>query len=392
MHTRQIRRQSSLCSQAYVLLAFALILFGCTDTKPAQAPRREAVPVSAATVAQKTMPVEIRAIGNVEPYASVAVKARVDGQIIEAAVRDGDFVQKGDLLFRLDPRPFEAQLKQAEATLARDRAELANARSKERRYRELLAQRFISQEAFLQHETNAGTAAASVQANEAAVENARIQLGFTRITAPINGRVGEVLLKEGNLVRANDATALLVINQMRPSYVDFAVPDQYLPKIRARSAQKPLKVEAVLAESGVPPQTGTLTFIDNKVDAATGTIQLKATFLNEDLTLWPGQFVDVVLRLAEQPNAIVVPSQAVQSGPKGPYVFVVKSDQGVEIREVVVDRAMGDETIIEKGLSPGELVVTNGQSRLSADSQVTVKPAAEPGPQDSLPPEKSAAR
>src|SRR6266849_2587593 len=273
-----------------------------------------AVPVTVAPVAQETVPIELRAIGNVEAYSTVALKARVDGQIVKVNFREGQPVGKGEVLFRIDPRPYEAALRQAEANALRDAAARDQARSQDRRYQELLQKNFVSKEAYAQIRTNAETAAATVKASQAALENARLNLEYCTITSPLDGYVGRVLLQAGNMVRANDANPLVVINQVRPIYVNFAVPEQNLPEVRKYRAAGPLTVET-LPDPGAPPVQGELIFVDNAVDPSTGTIRLRAQFENADAALWPGQFVNVSLRLTEQVDAIVIPSPAVQNRP-----------------------------------------------------------------------------
>jgi multidrug efflux system membrane fusion protein len=337
-----------------------------------------AVPVSVATVLQETVPIRLQGIGNVEAYQTVSLKARVDGQIVTVNFREGDPVKKGEVLFRIDPRPYEAALRQAEANALRDAAARDQARSQDRRYQELLAKNFVSKEAYAQIRTNAETAAATVKASQAALENARLNLEYCTITSPLDGYVGRVLLQAGNMVRANDANPLVVINQVRPIYVNFAVPEQNLPDVRKYRAAGPLTVETV-PDPGAPPVQGQLIFVDNAVDPSTGTIRLRAQFENADAALWPGQFVNVSLRLAEQVDAIVIPSPAVQNGPQGQYVYVVGPDLVADVRKITVLRTDGERTIVATGLEKGERVVTRGQLRLGSKTRVQVgKSAAEP--------------
>jgi len=333
------------------------------------------VPVIVATVEKKNMPVRIQAFGNVEPYATVAVKARVDGQIIKVYFKEGQDVRKDEPLFELDPRTFEAQLHQAQANLLRDQAQLENASAQEQRYKDLLHKNFVSKEFYAQIRTTLEAAQATVRADQAAVENARVQLGYTSIRSPINGRTGRILIQEGNLVKANDTNPLVVINQIMPIYVNFSVPEQYLGEIRHYLAQGTVSVDATLPNTSMPAVIGKLAFVDNTVDPATGTIRLKAVFDNKEKILWPGQFTNVALTLYTQPDAIVVPSQAVQTGPKGQYVFIVKADLTTDTRAVVVARTEGAETVVAKGLKPGELVVTNGQLRLTPGVKVQLQKA-----------------
>lgn len=333
-----------------------------------------ATPVVVAEVTQQTVPLRLQAIGNVEPYATVAVKARVDGQIVDAPFRDGQDVVKDQPLFQIDARPLQALLKQAEANLLRDKAQLERARSQEIRYKDLLAKKFVSPDAYAQFLTNVETAAAVVSADEAAVETATLQLEYTTIRAPISGRTGKIMIQLGNMVKANDAAPLVVINQVSPIYLNFAVPEQHLGAIRAAMAKHTLKVEASLTDSkGTTAANGELAFIDNAIDATTGTVKLRARFPNQDKLLWPGQFAMANLTLGVQQDVIVVPSRAVQTGPKGQFVFVVKADLTAEQRAVVVERVEGAQTVIAKGLMPGEKVVTLGQVRLSPGIKVNPK-------------------
>src|SRR5204862_3526898 len=328
-----------------------------------------AVPVTVALVAQETVPIELRAIGNVEAYSTVALKARVDGQIVEVNFREGAPVKKGEILFRIDPRPYEAALRQAEANALRDVSARNQARSQDRRYQDLLEKNFVSKEAYTQIRTNAETAEAVAKASQAALENARLNLEYCTIRSPLDGYVGKALLQAGNLVKANDVSPLVVINQVRPIYVNFAVPEQNLPEVRKYRAAGPLRVETLL-DPGAPPVQGQLIFVDNAVDPSTGTIRLRAQFENADAALWPGQFVNVSVRLAEQVDAIVIPSTAVQNGPEGQYVYVVGAESLADIRRITVMRTDGERTIVLSGLQKGERVVTRGQLRLGPKTRV----------------------
>jgi multidrug efflux system membrane fusion protein len=423
-----------------VLLLIAAGVAGCTREKAesktdgkAGAGARAAAPtaVAVATVEQKTMPVEIITIGTVEAYAVVAVRAQVGGELQRVHIKEGQDVRKGDMLFTIDSRPFEATLAQAEAmranhmsavqqaraalerdtakvaqarsALARDEAQAKNAQVQETRYADLMKKELIAREQYDQIRTNAESATATVRADqadvtsaeetvradeaaaraaeqivkadEAIIENARLQLGYTQIRAPIDGRVGSLQLNQGNVVRStgtNDST-LITINQVEPIYVSFTVPQQQLPAIRRYMAAAPLAVRA-LPQGEREPFAGTVTFIDNAVDQTTGTIRLKATFPNTEHRLWPGQFVNVQLTLTVEPNAIVVPSQALQTGQQGTqFVFVVKADSTVENRPVTVARTQGSETVVSKGLTAGEKVVIDGQPRLVSGSKVEVR-------------------
>src|SRR5512140_172400 len=324
---------------AGTLLAYRGAEIRAQDAKPAKS--AAAMPVSVATAEQRAVPVKIQAIGNVEPYSTVALKARVDGQIVAVNFKEGQEVGKGAVLFKIDPRPFEATLRQAQANLMRDTAQKEQARSQERRYQELLQKNFVSKEAYAQIRTNADTAEAVALASKAALDNARLQLEYCTIRSPIDGFVGKVMLQMGNMVKANDASPLVVINQVRPIYVNFAVPEQKLSAIRGYMAKGALSVEALAPDSATAAAQGTLSFVDNAVDATTGTIKLKAVFPNADNGLWPGQFVGARLKLYEQKDALVIPVQAVQTGPNGQYVYVIKPDLTAELRKVEVDRNDG---------------------------------------------------
>jgi len=335
-----------------------------------------AVPVSVEPALQQTVPVRLQAIGNVEPYSTVALKARVDGQIMAVNFKEGQEVRKGDVLFRIDPRPFEAALKQAEANAMRDAAARDQARSQERRYQELLEKNFVSKEAYAQIRTNAETAEAAVKASQAALENARINLAYCTIASPLDGYVGKTLLQVGNLVKANDVSALVVINQVRPIYVNFAVPEQTLGSVRQYMATGPLAVEVTPSGEAKVVTEGRLIFVDNAVDPSTGTIRLRAQFDNKDTALWPGQFVNVRVRLYEQQDAILIPARSVQTGPTGQYVYVVKADKTAELRKVTVERSEGERVVV-KGLQKDEQVVTRGALRLAPGTRVEIRGAAE---------------
>jgi multidrug efflux system membrane fusion protein len=355
-------------------------------------------------VVLEDIPLEIRAIGNVEAYSSVAIKSRVAGQLVRVHVRDGGDVQKGQLLFEIDPLPFEEQLRQAEANLARDRAlekqaeaNMVRSRSQARqaqaqaeRYAKLLKEGITSSEQADQFRSaaeaaeagmNAEVAAresarAAIRADEARVSEARLHLSYSKIHAPISGRAGAVLITEGNLVKENDTTGLVNILQVNPVYVSFAVPERWLEQIRNRMRLRRLQVLAVGEGSQAAPESGILDFIDNTVDSTTGTIRMKASFANRNLALWPGQFANVTMTLDLQRNAVTVPVQAVQSRQQGTYVWVVKPDMTAELRPVEVARTHGETAVISKGVQPGESVVIEGQLRVTPDAMLTVTKSA----------------
>jgi multidrug efflux system membrane fusion protein len=357
------------------------------------------------------VPVQIRAIGNVQALATVSVQSMINGEVLKVHFAEGQEVPAGSMLFTIDPRQLQAQLlqaqatlaqhqaavKQAEANLARDTAELENAKIEEARYKQLVEGGFVAREQYDTIRTKeltltatidadraaVETAKALVRADEAAVENVKVQLSYTEIRAPIGGRTGSLLLHQGNVVKANDVgNPMVVINRIHPIYVAFSVPESQLAEIKRYQASGALPVEAQV--NGVPGGVvrGKLTFLNNTVDPTTGTIQLKATFENDENALWPGQFVNVALTLTRQPGAVLVPSQAVQSGQKGQYVFVVKADQTVEARPVVPGAVDGRDVVITSGLQPGERVVTDGQLRLAPGTRVDVKttPPGTPAP------------
>jgi multidrug efflux system membrane fusion protein len=356
----------------FTAILLTLSLAGCAE-KAAAPPAAPVVPVSVAQVVKKAVPIELRAIGNVEAYSTVSIKAQVSAQLMEVHFREGQDVKKGDLLFTLDKRPFQAALQQAQANLARDRAQAQIAEVQAQRYAKLFQEGVVAKEQFDQLKANAEGAQAAVKADEASAEYAKLQLQYCSIYSPVDGRTGALMVHAGNLVKANDLPILIVINQIQPIYVDFSIPEQYLAEVKRYMASGKLTVEADLAGNPRPPEMGVLSFVDNSVDQTTGTIKLKGTFTNAQRRLWPGQFVNTVLRLAEQENAVVVPSQAVQTGQDGQYVFVVKANQTAESRKVVVGRSQGTETVIAQGLAPGETVVTDGQLRLVDGSKVQVK-------------------
>ncbi len=334
---------------------------------------RPAVPVLVASAVQKSIPVQLESVGSVEAYSTVSIRTQVTGVVTQVHFKEGQDVKQGDLLFTIDTRPFEAALKQAEANLGKDMAILANAREQARRYAELVKKQYVSVEQYDQIKTNADSLEAVVEADKAAVENAKVSLSYCRLFSPVTGRTGSLLVNEGNLVRTNDATALVTINQISPIYVTFAVPEQSLPEIKKRLAAGKLRVQALSPQGPARPEDGDLSFVDNTVDRTTGTIKLKGTFANRDRTLWPGQFVKAVLKLSDQADAVVVPSQAVQMGQEGQYVFVLRGDSGVDVRRVVVSRTLEGDSVVEKGLKPGEKVVTDGQFLLGPGSKVQVK-------------------
>ncbi len=370
VHSGFIRTKVIICFILSILLT--IFISACKGGK-SQPPKGQVVPVAAANVIQKTVPVQIRAIGNVEAYSTVSVKSQIGGILTRVHFREGQDVKKGDLLFTIDPRPYEAALKQAESNLAKDIAQLENAREEVRRYAELVKKGYIAQQQYDQIRTNAATFEATVNADKAIVENAHLQLKYCYIYSPITGRTGNLFDKEGNLIKANADNPIVIVNQIQPIYVTFSVPEQYIPEIKKYMSNGEIIVQAFITKDENNPEEGILTFVDNTVDVSTGTIKMKGTFANREKHLWPGQFVDVVLTLTTQPNAVVVPSSAIQAGQKGQYVFVIKNDLSVEDRIITVGRILNSETVIEKGLQAGERVVTDGQLRLVPGAKVEIK-------------------
>ncbi len=356
-----------------VIAVSAAFLGSCSNGSSSQQPKKPPVPVLTGPVVQKTVPVQLTAIGNVEAISTIQVKSQIGGTLHKVHFKEGQDIAKGSLLFTIDPRPYEAQLKQAEANLAKDKAQLENAREEARRYEELVKKGYVAREQYEQYRTNAAALDATVNADQAMVENAHLQLKYCYIYSPITGRTGNLIAAEGNLIKASADTAMVVINQIQPIYATFSLPERYLAEIKKYMAQGKVTVAAYLSKDDKSPEQGVLTFVDNTVDPATGTIKLKATFPNAQKRLWPGQFVSVAMTLTTQPNALLVPTSAIQTGQSGQFVFVVKSDNTVDSRPVTAGLAINDETVIEKGVNPGETVVTDGQVRLIPGAKVEIR-------------------
>jgi membrane fusion protein, multidrug efflux system len=355
------------------------------------------VPVTTGQAIQESVPIQIRTVGTAEPSLTVEVKSQVAGPLLNVRFSEGANVNQGDLLFEIDARPFrealrqaeaalsrdEAQLRVAEANLGRSQAQLKNAKAEAVRFERLSSEGISTRQQEDQIRTAAEVAEHSVRGDEAAIESiraalesdratveqAKLNLAYCEIHAPIGGRAGNLLLHPGNLVKANADTPLVVLNQIRPIFVNFGVPERYLRSISEQHSRRKLKVEAT-PEKGAAPVSGTLTVIDNAVDANTGTIRLKGVFDNRDGRLWPGQFLNVVLTLDTQ-QATVVPAEAVQAGQQGSFVYVVKADQSVEPRPVSVGQTISGKVIVEQGLTSGETIVTDGQSRLFPGAKIS---------------------
>jgi membrane fusion protein, multidrug efflux system len=340
-----------------------------------------AVPVVIAPAVRKAMPVRVDAIGTVQPIATVAVKSRVDGQIAEVRIVDGQNVKTGDVLFVLDTRAAEAQLKQAEATLVKDRAQLENAKRDVARFKPLTEKDFVSRQQMDQVSTTAASMEATANADQATVDTFRVLLTYYTIRSMMDGRVGTITLKTGNAVKAQDTISLVTINQIKPIYVSFSVPQRELPGIRAALAAGAVPVNASVPGDPAGAIAGKIFFFDNQIDATTGTISVKAVFENADERLWPGEFVNVSTTLRIEPDAVVVPASAVQVGQNGSFVFVVKADNTVEFRPVTVGRTIDRESVITKGLNGDERVVTDGQLRLTNGSRVEIRTSGNTPPQ-----------
>ena len=334
---------------------------------------QQTVPVLVAKAEQKTVATRLHAIGRVEAYSTVNIKAQLDGVITEVHFKEGQDVKRGDLLFVIDPRPFEAALLQAQANLARDQAKEAQSTADESRYSYLLKQKVGSQQQYDQAHATAAADKAAVAADEAEVQTAKLNLAYTTIRAPIDGRTGNLLVHQGNLVKNNADAPMVVINQITPVYVDFSVPEQNLSDVRQGMARRTLPVEVSIPGQQDVLEKGELSFIDNSVHMKTGTIELKGLFSNQDGKLWPGQFVDANLILNQRPGTVVVPSQAIQTGADGSYVFVVDHEMKVQSRPVVVGSSDDGQTVVERGLASGETVVTDGQLRLVPGAHVSIK-------------------
>ena len=333
----------------------------------------QVVPVTAAPVVQKSVPLAVQGIGTVIAASTVTVRAQVTGELTAVHFIEGDEVTEGQVIVEIDKRPLEAALQQTQAALDRDVAQAANAKSQAARYEDLLKRGIATKEQVDQIVANAAALDATVALDRANIENAKVQLQYATIRAPLTGKTGLLQVHPGNLVRATDTTPIVTINKITPVYVSFSVPEAMLPDLKRYMARGKLAVTALPPNDQGAPATGLINFIDNAVDPTTGQIKVKGTFPNTDRHLWPGQFVNVNVTLSTEPNAIVAPSLAVQTGQQGTYVFVVKPDQTVDLRSVVVERTSGEQSVIKSGLKPGEIVVTDGQLRLNPGTRVSVK-------------------
>lgn len=369
-----LKSKSRLRPELGFSTAFVLVLLaacGCSKEQAASVPRVNAIPVVVAKVTQRAMPVQLTAIGNVGGY-TVSVEAQVAGELLEVHFKEGDFVQKDQLLFTIDPRPYEATLERAQAALMRDKAVAANSRAQAQRLSKLLADGVVSPSSADASVSEAAAAEATVAADEAALRTAQLNLEYTKIYSPIDGRTGAVFVKPGNLVKVADVP-IVQIKRLSPIPVDFNLPQEYLPDVKRDLAVKPLRVEATVPNSSGRPQVGRLVFVDNTVDSTTGTIHMRALFDNASDSLWPGLHVNTVITLAEQAHATVIPAQAITAGPQGSFVYVVHADGTVAPRTVASSRSFDGRAVIDKGLQPGEIVVTDGQARLVPGAKVEIK-------------------
>ena len=362
------------------LIGFLLLLPSCSDRNAggrSESAGKEAVPVHVAVAIRRTIPIEIEAIGTVEAFSTVSVKSQLAGEVAEVHFKEGQDVRAGDLLFTIDPRPFRAQLAQAEANLRKDEAQARNARVDANRYEGLVKQGIVARERYDALRTEAEAQEATVAADRAAMNETKLRLDYCFIRSPIDGRTGSLLVHPGNVVKENE-TVMVVINQVSPIRVSFAVPEQRMPEIRKYRDAGTLEILATPPGEGQDPEEGSLSFMDNAVDSATGTIRLKGSFPNGDRRLWPGQFVKVALTLTKRPDAVLVPSEAVQPGQQGSYVFVIGRGDVAEVRQVTPGPTLDGNTVMEAGVREGDRVVTDGQLRLAAGVHVRVE-AAPPG-------------
>ncbi len=373
-----------------LLCFFAFAMFACKAKTPEASGGKEVkgaakgaqrpVPVTADIAVQKNIPIEIKAIGNIESSATVSIKARVNGELQKVHFTEGQEVSKGKLLFTIDPRPFQAAVNEALARLEKDKALFSKTEDDYRRYENLMQRGSISREQFDQVRANLSALKATIQADEAVVENARVQLGYTSIYSPISGRTGNLLIDQGNMIKANDDNkSLVVIEQLQPIYVSFTAPEANLYEIMNRFNRERLSVTVLPEGSKAVPEKGILSFFDNSVDSKTGTIRLKGTFKNQNKRLWPGQFVKVVLTLGVLKDVVTVPSQAVQNGANGNFVFTITTDNKVEYKPVSAGISYNGETVIEKGLLAGEKIVTDGHLRLTPGASVEITDGVKPG-------------
>jgi membrane fusion protein, multidrug efflux system len=352
-----------------------MVAGGCSRSEKSGAMTRPPAPVLVAKSVAKTVHNQLHEIGNVEAFATVNIKSRVEGELVAIHFHEGDFVEKGQPLFTLDSRPFAAALKLAQADQLRDRAQLVKAETDESRYSFLLKERVGSREQYDQMHSNAAALRATVIADQAAIETARLNLEYSQIRSPLDGRTGNLQSHVGDLIKADADTPMVTITQVQPIYVTFSISESELPAVRINLEAHPLEVDAAIPNSAETAEHGVLTFIDNTVDKTTGTILLKGLFQNENRRLWPGEFVNATLTLNEIRDAVLVPSQAVQSSQNGSFVFVVDDHMLAHLRPIEVGAQIGGDTVIKRGIEPGETVVTDGQMLLAPGSRVRIRSA-----------------
>ena len=333
------------------------------------------VPVTAGTVTAQNVPVYLQGIGTVQAYNMVTVKTRVDGQIVKVFFKEGQEVKEGDPLFEIDPRPYQDALEQAQAAKQKDEAQLAGAKLDLERYSKLLGTGYQTRQSYDQQTALVNQLTAAIKGDQAQIDNAALNLSYADIRSPIDGRLGARLVDKGNLVHANDNTALVTITELKPIFVSFTLPQDTLDEVRQQQQREPLVVRAYSSDGNTLLSEGKLTLIDNSIDQTTGTIHLKARFDNQDERLWPGEFVSLRVILMTRPNVATVPAQTVQEGPDGNYAYVIKPDNTVERRAVTVAAVQDGIAVITKGLSPGERVVVDGQYRLTQGARVRILPA-----------------
>ena len=355
-----------------LICSLALFNFTACTAKKDKPRAKPLVPVKVAQAVQKDVPVQVKAIGNIEAYTSVAIKSQVSGQIALLHFTEGSNVEKGALLISIDPEPVQATVSQYEATLAKDQAQAKFAVDQVKRHEGLLKDGIVTRDQYELLQSNAASLAATVVADRAAIRNARIQLSYCSIRSPISGRTGTIALQQGNLVRANDL-AIVTVNQLSPIYATFSLPEKRLAELKKAMTAGQLKIEAVIPNEPGATEIGTISFLDNAVNPATGTIKLKGVFANKERKLWPGQFTNVLLTLASRQNAVTIPTQAIQTSQQGEFVYVVQADNSVEMRPVTSAAAAGEESVIDKGLAAGETVVIDGQLRLTPGAVVEMK-------------------
>jgi membrane fusion protein, multidrug efflux system len=367
------KKKNTMKKTSIILTIFAVFLLCTACTAKKEKPKvKPPVPVTVVQAVQKDVPVQVKAIGNIEAFTIVAIKSQVNGQIARVHFLEGSDVQKGALLVSIDPEPFQATLSQCEAALDKDQSQVKFAREQASRYEGLLKEGIVTHDQYDLLRTNAESFAANVAADRAAIKSAKIQLSYCSIRSPISGRTGTLALQPGNLTKSNDLP-IVTINQVSPIYATFSIPEKLLAEVKRAMAGNELKIEAVIPNEPGSTEIGTISFLDSAVNSATGTIKLKGVFANKSRKLWPGQFTDVVMTLGNRKNAVVVPTNAIQTSQQGQFIYVVKPDNTVEMRQVTSSATAGEGTVIEKGLAAGESVVVDGQLRLTPGATIESK-------------------